>query len=88
MTGRGDLHVQAAIYARRRFAVRNYRRSDDATLYVYGSVTAGSLTATEPRFSTELKFDTRLEGARPPQFPVTDRYEVEEWDGNWRIADD
>jgi hypothetical protein len=88
VTGPGDLHVQAAIYARRRFAVRNYGRSDDATLFVYGSVTAGSLTATEPRFSTELRFDKRLEAARPPQFPVTDRYEVEDWDGNWVFAED
>jgi hypothetical protein len=50
---------------------------------MYGSVAAGSLSATEPRFRTEIEFDGRLEDARPPGFPVTDRYEVVAWDGRW-----
>jgi len=85
VTGAGDLHVHAAIYAKRRFAVRSYSRADDATLFVYGSITAGSLTATEPRFRTQLNFDPRLEAARPPSFPVTDRYEITDWDGQWSV---
>jgi hypothetical protein len=83
VTGPGDLHLHAAIYARNRFAVRNFRHSADGTLFVYGSITAGSLTATEPRFSTQINFDKRLEQMRPPRFPVTDRYEISEWGGQW-----
>jgi hypothetical protein len=83
ITGTGDVSVHAAIYAKRRFAVRRYSARDDATLEVFGSVTAGSLTATEPRFRTKLRFDPRLEHRRPPRFPVTDRYEIVDWDGLW-----
>jgi hypothetical protein len=82
-TGPGDLTVHAAIYAKRRFAVSRYSAPERATLRVYGSVAAGSLSATEPRFRTEIDFDERLEDARPPGFPVTDRYEVVAWDGRW-----
>lgn len=84
VTGPGDLDVYAAIYAKRQFAVHRYSDGERATLTVYGSVTAGSLTATEPRFRTKLRFDTRLENARPPSFPMTDRYELASWDGIWR----
>lgn len=86
VTGPGDLSVYAAIYAKRRFAVRRYSRGDRATLFVYGSITAGSLTATEPRFRTKIEFDRRLEHARPPSFPMTDRYELAAWDGVWRAG--
>src|SRR5690606_19613254 len=86
VTGPGDLTVHAAIYAKRRFAVRRYSRGDRATLFVYGSITAGSLTATEPRFRTKIEFDRRLEHARPPSFPMTDRYELASWDGVWRAG--
>jgi hypothetical protein len=85
-TGPGDLTVHATIYARRRFAVRNYRLSDDATLFVYGSVSAGTLSATEPRFRTQLTFDKRLEKLRPPSFPLTNRYEIADWDARWSVA--
>ncbi len=85
ITGDGDLSVHAAIYAGQRFAVKTFRSRDTATLYVHGSVTAGSLTATEPRFRTKLSFDSRLENSRPPSFPVTDRYEISEWDGLWTV---
>lgn len=84
VTGPGDLTVQAAIYAKRLFAVRRYTRGGRATLTLYGSLTAGSLTATEPRYRTKLEFDPRLEHARPPSFPMTDRYELASWDGMWR----
>src|SRR5690606_22549566 len=83
VTGPGDLTVQAAIYAKRLFAVRRYSRGGRATLTLYGSLTAGSLTATEPRYRTKLEFDPRLEHARPPSFPMTDRYELASWDGTW-----
>ena len=88
-TGPGDLHIQAAIYAKRQFRVRAYghrnghRRGD--TLEIYGSLTAGSLTATEPRYATRIRFDPRLESRRPPGFPVTDRYELESWDAAWTV---
>lgn len=86
VTGRGDLRVQAAIYAKRRFAVRQYRNRNGGTLFIDGSVTAGSVTATEPRFGTKLRFDRRFEHTRPPGFPVTDRYELTASDAVWRIA--
>jgi hypothetical protein len=82
-TGPGDLMVHASIYARGRFIVRDHRTYESATLFVLGSVTAGSLSATEPRFATKLDFDERLEEFRPPSFPLTDRYEVAAWDGRW-----
>ena len=83
LTGPGDLTVHAAILAKRRFIVRNYRSRGGGTLHVYGSLASGSLSATEPRFRTRVEFDPRLSDARPPGFPVTDRYEVVEWDGTW-----
>ena len=83
ITGPGDVTVHAAILAKRRFLVRNYSSRRAGTLHVFGSVAAGSLSATEPRFRTRLEFDPRLGDARPPGFPVTDRYEVVEWDGTW-----
>ena len=83
LTGPGDVTVHAAILAKRRFLVRNYRSRGGGTLHVFGSVSSGSLSATEPRFRTRLEFDPRLGEARPPGFPVTDRYEVVEWDGAW-----
>lgn len=85
VTGSGDLRIQAAIYAKRRFAVSSYRSRDQATLFIDGSVTAGSLTATEPRFRTKLRFDPRFDRARPPSFPLTDRYELTTQDAVWRL---
>ncbi|HWM28526.1 MAG TPA: hypothetical protein VNQ14_08715 [Woeseiaceae bacterium] len=84
ITGPGDLHIQGAIYARRLFRVRDHRRRG-GTLDVYGSLAAGSLTATEPRYATRIRFDPRLESRRPPGFPVTDRYELESWDAAWTV---
>ncbi len=82
-TGPGDLTVHGAIYAKRQFRVRGYQRRDNATLSLFGSLTAGSLTATEPRFATHIRFDPRLEERRPPGFPMTDRYEQAAWDQVW-----
>jgi hypothetical protein len=84
-TGPGDVTVHASIYAKRRFVVRNYSASERAALFIYGSVAAGSVSATEPRFRTELEFDDRLENLRPPSFPMTDRYELAAWDSSWTV---
>ncbi len=87
VTGPGDLEIDAAIYAKRRFVVtEEYARGKNATLFIYGSLTAGSISATEPRYATKVRFDPRFEEARPPGFPVTDRYEVEGWDGQWSVG--
>jgi hypothetical protein len=85
ITGSGDLLINAAIYAKRRFAVRRFRAGEGALLYLYGSLTAGSISATEPRYYTRIQFDQRLENLRPPGFPMTDRYEVESWDETWNV---
>lgn len=84
VTGPGDLHVHGSIYAKRRFAVTRYRVRNEGTLHVFGSVSAGSVTATEPRYATKIRFDPRLETRRAPGFPLTDRYETTTWDRTWR----
>jgi hypothetical protein len=85
VTGPGDLVINAAIYAKRRFVVRGYRFRNEALLYIYGSLSVGSLSATEPRYYTRIRFDQRLEELRPPGFPMTDRFEVESWDTTWNV---
>lgn len=85
-TGPGDLHVQAAIYAGRRFSVRQFRTRNNGILYIYGSVVAGSMSATEPRYATNIEFDQRLESIRAPGFPMTDRYALESQDEHWRLV--
>ena len=87
VTGPGDLEVHASIYARNRFAVRSYRSRRSGTLVIYGSVTAGSVSATEPRFATRIEFDDRLTTMRAPGFPLSDRYELDSASGEWRVAD-
>ncbi len=84
----GDLNVQAAIYAKNRFEVRQILGRQEGTLNILGSVSAGSITATEPRYATNIIFDTRLENLRPPGFPVTDRYEVLAQQNNWQLEDE
>jgi hypothetical protein len=83
VTGPGDLEIDAAIFAGRRFVVTHYNHPRKATLRIYGSLAAGSLTATEPRYGTRVEYDRRFEHRRPPGFPSTDRYEVTNWDGQW-----
>lgn len=85
VAGPGDLQIFAAIYAKRRFRVRHLRGDGEATLYIYGSLTAGTLSATEPRYATRVRFDKRLETRRPPNFPMTNRYEMIQWDGRWKV---
>jgi hypothetical protein len=87
VTGTGDLELHASIYARSRFAVRNARSRRSGTLIVYGSVTAGSISATEPRFATRIEFDDRLTTMRAPGFPLSDRYELDSAAGEWRVVD-
>lgn len=87
VTGPGDLEIHAAVYARKRFVVRNTNARDGGTLFMYGSLTAGSISETEPRYATRIEFDPRFERARPPGFPETDRYEIEAWDGRWKVAE-
>ena len=88
VTGRGDLEIHAAIYAGRRFTVTDEDAPNTGTLLIVGSLSAGSLSPTEPRYATRYEFDRRFEQTRPPGFPVTDRYEVDAWDTQWRQVDD
>ncbi len=83
VTGPGDLEVYASIYARGLFAVRSYLSRPAGKLVIYGSLAAGSLTATEPRYSTSVHFDQRLTTMRAPGFPLSDRYELESSSGEW-----
>lgn len=83
MTGPGDLHIQAALFAKRRFVVTDIDHARSATLRIYGSVAAGSLTASEPRYATKVEYDGRLDQLRPPGFPSTNRFAAEDWDGRW-----
>jgi hypothetical protein len=82
-TGGGDLEIHAAIFAGRRFTVTNIDHPRTATLRIYGSLAAGTLSATEPRYATRIDYDNRFEKQRPPGFPSTNRYEVADWDGQW-----
>jgi hypothetical protein len=86
VTGPGDLEIDAAIYAGRRFIVTNIDHARPAKLRIYGSLAAGTLTATEPRYATKIEYDDRFERARPPGFPSTNRYEAAAWDGQWTAA--
>jgi hypothetical protein len=83
ITGPGDLRIDGAIYARRRFHVRSIGSGGNAKLAVYGSLSAGTISATEPRYATHVEFDRRFERLRPPGFPMTAKYELEPWDGVW-----
>jgi hypothetical protein len=84
VTGGGDVTVHGAVFARRRFYIESVDRSEEATLVMYGSLTAGTLSETEPRFATKIDFDKRFEYLRPASFPMTRRYEVEDWDQDWQ----
>jgi hypothetical protein len=83
VTGPGDLTVHAALFARRRFYTESVEHSKPATMFIYGSLTAGTLLETEPRYATKLDYDKRFEYLRPASFPMTRRYEVDSWDQDW-----
>jgi hypothetical protein len=83
ITGAGDLHIHGALFAKRRFSIVNVQQTKPGTLYILGSLTAGTLWETEPRFATKMDYDKRFEYLRPANFPMTRRYEVESWDQGW-----
>ena len=83
VTGPGDLEINGSIYARGRFVVRDYLVKNGGILHLFGSLSVGYLTATEPRYATRIVFDKRLEDIRPPRFPVTDRYELASSNAEW-----
>ena len=84
VTGDGDLHIQAAMFARRRFIIESADRGKVGKLLILGSLTAGTILETEPRYATKLDFDKRFEYLRPAAFPMTRRYEVDSWDQDWQ----
>jgi hypothetical protein len=83
VTGRGDLHIDGAIFARRRFNVTNIDFGRTALLSIYGSLTSGTISATEPRYATKIEFDPRFDRLRPPGFPATNRYEIAQPADTW-----
>ena len=87
VTGRGDLSVHAALFAHRCFTVESVDKARAGRLNILGSVTAGSITETEPRYATKLDYDKRFEYLRPASFPMTRRYEVESWDQDWEAVE-
>ena len=83
ITGTGDLHIHAALFARRRFWIESVERSKPGKMFILGSLTAGTILETEPRYATQLDYDQRFEYLRPASFPMTRRYEVDSWDEGW-----
>jgi hypothetical protein len=84
ITGPGDLHVDAAIFARRGFLIADIDApTRGGTLSIYGSLTSGTMSASEPRYATKIEFDSRLDRVRPPGFPAANRYELASWDAEW-----
>jgi len=83
VTGPGDLHIHAALFAKRRIVVKNARHRRTATLEILGSVAAGSMSESEPRYATRIEYDWRFERLRPPEFPSTNRFEADDWNGEW-----
>jgi hypothetical protein len=83
VTGPGDLEIQAAIFAGRRFLVNDFNYPGRGTLRIYGSVAAGSLSASEPRYATKIEYDPRFERQRPPGFPSTNRFEMDAAEVGW-----
>jgi hypothetical protein len=84
ITGTGDLHIHAALFARRIFRIESVDRGKVGRLMILGSLTAGTIMETEPRYATKLDYDKRFEYLRPASFPMTRRYEVESWDQDWQ----
>ncbi|MEZ5500086.1 MAG: hypothetical protein R3E77_11750 [Steroidobacteraceae bacterium] len=83
VTGPGDLMVDAAVYARQRFVVRRPYTRSSSTLSIFGSLSAGTVSVSEPRYAMKVRYDPRFEQRRPPGFPVTNRYDLDSWDGHW-----
>jgi len=87
ITGVGDLHIHAALFAHRRFTIESVDRGKVGKLLILGSLTAGTIMETEPRYATKLDYDKRFEYLRPASFPMTRRYEVDSWDQDWEEVD-
>ncbi len=87
VTGPGDLNICAAIFAKGLFRVSNFQKKSGGMLHIYGSLSAGTISATEPRYATKIIFDKRLDKKRPPNFPLTDRFEIVEWDRQWKVRE-
>ncbi|MDP2127335.1 MAG: hypothetical protein Q8K97_08140 [Pseudohongiella sp.] len=88
VTGNGDLQIHGALFARQRFSVRRFRDRHQGTLHVYGSLVAGSVSATEPRFYTHIRYDPRFNYSRPPAFPSAGLFDLLEWDQHWGAVND
>ena len=88
VTGPGNLDIDAAIFAGRRFIVTYIDHRRPATLRIYGSLSAGSMSASEPRYAMKVEYDSRFEQQRPPGIPSTNRFAAEDWDGQWTEAPD
>jgi hypothetical protein len=88
ITGKGDLNIHAALFARRRFCIESPDRGKIGRLNILGSLTAGTILETEPRYATKLDYDKRFEYLRPASFPMTRRYEVDSWDQDWQEVED
>lgn len=87
VTGPGDLSIHGALYAGNRFSVRGFRSGNNtAVLSITGSLVAGSVSATEPRYATRVVYDPRLDTHRAPGFPMTGRYALESRDEHWALA--
>ena len=87
ITGTGDLNIHAALFARRVFRIESVDRGKVGRLMILGSLTAGTIMETEPRYATKLDYDKRFEYLRPASFPMTRRYEVDSWDQDWEEID-
>lgn len=87
VTGPGDLDIHASIYARGQFKIRRYLYDQQGVLTVFGSLSVGSFSATEPRYATKVVYDKRFDNLRPPNFPITQRYELAEQDVIWRTVE-
>jgi len=87
ITGTGDLHIHAALFARRVFRIESVDRGKVGRLMILGSLTAGTIMESEPRYATKLDYDKRFEYLRPASFPMTRRYEVDSWDQDWEEID-
>ena len=83
VTGPGDVDIHAALFAKRRFVVMEFEHTSPATLRIYGSLAAGTVTASEPRYAMRIEHDRRFEQLRPPGFPAMNRFAVEDWDRQW-----
>ena len=68
----------------RRFMIESVAEGKPGTLFIFGSLTAGTILETEPRYATKMDYDKRFEYLRPANFPMTRRYEVDSWDGDWQ----